>query len=346
MTLGGSIGFALGTYNKFDDKLQRHAAAVRALEAQTGKPVPFAVAHPYLGNVLPGVTGAAAGAALAGPGLGSRAVGATAGMLAAGLTAGPFVSNYLQAQREKYLSQLEKPASTVLADPRLLHPGLVERPQNIEESARRREENLNFTGTGATLGGLAGLAAAHVLLKKNPKFMQELAEDIGAHALPGRAYAAGGLGGVLAGAVTGAAAAPAARGLARIKKHDDAVHKFERESGERIPFLARHPYLMSAGPAVAAAAYGAIRPHQAWKELGPAGRAITAGLNAATAGLTLGVLGNAISHNERSHYFKGRVPTLSMDRYGLNSMEEQHTADELDKQWKVSQGEMDPSELV
>jgi hypothetical protein len=260
----------------------------------------------------------------------------------------PLAANYAQAAREAYFApyQMGKSAA-VLADPRLLHPGLVERPQNIEESATRRGQHLNFAAGGATLGGLAGLAAAHALVRHVP----DLAKELGA----GTVRAGGGVAGLLGGAALGLGAGALTRAVSRVKKHDEAVHKFEQESGERIPFMARHPYLMTAGPSVLAAAYGLARPHAAVRELarhvGPgtgAGlRVLNAATNASLAGMTAGVLGNALSHNERKHFFQSRVPTLSMDRYGLTATEEVNTAKELEDMHRAMNGEaVEASEAI
>lgn len=318
MGIGGALGGGIGSLNNFTDKLDRHSQALATLQAETHAPIPFAVAHPYAGNALPVLGGTAIGA-MFGQSPKERALGAAAGFLLSGLTVAPLLNNHLQRQRQAYMGAYQ--AKTATVDPRLLHPGLVERPSNLTESAQRREAMLEGVGAGGSLGALGGAALGYFK---------------GHHVMPGAAAHMRGGVGALAGAVGGAAlgitAGSAHRAFDRVVKHDTAAKSYEKETGETIPFMARHPYALQALPTLGAAAYGALRPHQAWQALtgnNVGGRALSAGVNALVVGTTAGALANAASHNARVKYFGGRTPKLDIGRYGTNDDDAMFTPGEL-----------------
>lgn len=318
ITVGGGLGAVAGSLNNLIDKLDRHAQAVRTLQAEAHTPIPFAVTHPYAGNALPVLGGAAAGA-LFGQSPKERALGAAAGALLSGLTVSPLVNNQLQRQRQAYLDAYQ--AKSAMVDPRLLHPGLVERPSSLTESAQRREDMLEGVGVGGSLGALGGAAAGylkgHLIMPDSPAHMRA---GIGA------------LAGAVGGAVLGSGVGAAHRAFSRMQKHDEAARTYEKTTGETIPFMARHPYALQVLPVAGAAAYGALRPHQAWKAMGMSnamGRGMSSVLNAAATSATVGTLANAASHNARVKYFGGRTPKLDIGRYGTDDQAELFTPNEL-----------------
>lgn len=356
--LGGALGFALGSAAPVVNKLRRHAAARQQFEAETGQRVPFQVAHPYMMDLAPAALGTVVGAAAApkGSSAGLRAISGATGALLGGLALSPY-ANYVHRQREAYFEPYRtKMAQAALVDPRLLHPILADRPKTLEESARRRENIINYVGPGAAIGGAGGFFYGSRLADRDiareaaalaeraaqrageshvstsaARAAQEAVQAVERHAAAApKAKMIGRAGGAAAGALLGAAAALGARKILLLHKqmqdHDAAVKAYEQQTGQRIPLLARHPFAASFAPTPIGAAVGAaLAPKMVG--LRAADRAI-----GGTVGATIGALAapmlTGASWRERKRLFADKTPSLSADQYAIGDFERDNTAEE------------------
>jgi hypothetical protein len=149
----------------------------------------------------------------------------------------------------------------VVVDPILRHPWAAIKPKDEQDFKGKSGELVRAGIVGGVLGLGAGVAAVKLLHQRAvDKVLRRDIHSLFDHTvtLP---FAADPLGfvnsSVGVGGGLGIGAVAARQAYDHISRHAEAAQQYEAQTGRKIPFMARHPYLLSAAPALGGAALGA-----------------------------------------------------------------------------------------